>query len=120
MGVKLELFANETETRECALGEVVFRMWDMGAEMYVVLEGEVEITIDSTVLETCGPGQPFGEMALIDQAPRTATATAKTPCKLAVISERRFLFLVQQMPEFALQIMKVMADRLRKTTARAM
>jgi CRP-like cAMP-binding protein len=61
-----------------------------------------------------GPGEPFGEMALIDQTPRTATAIAKTPCKLAVIPEKRFLFMVQTTPHFALQIMKVMADRLRK------
>jgi CRP-like cAMP-binding protein len=90
----------------------------MGFEMYVVLEGEVELKVDSTVLETLGPGQPFGEMALIDQSPRTATAIAGTPCKLAVIPERRFLFMVQQNPEFALLIMKVMADRLRRMNAR--
>ncbi len=97
---------------------MIFRTWDMGAEMYVVLEGEVEITLDSKQLETLGPGEPFGVMALIDQAPRVATATAKTACKLAVIPEKRFLFLVQQRPEFALQIMKVMADRLRKMNER--
>jgi CRP/FNR family transcriptional regulator, cyclic AMP receptor protein len=86
--------------------------------MYVVLEGQVEITIGPAVVETLGPGEPFGEMALIDQAPRVATAIAKTPCKLAVLSEKRFLFMVQQTPHFALQIMKVMADRLRKMNAR--
>ncbi|HUJ01960.1 MAG TPA: cyclic nucleotide-binding domain-containing protein [Usitatibacter sp.] len=114
----IDLFANETEPREYPDGEVIFRAWDMGAEMYVVLEGHVEISIDSKALETLGPGEPFGEMALIDQAPRTATATAKGPCKVAVIPERRFLFLVQQRPEFALYIMKVMADRLRKMNER--
>ncbi len=119
MGARFdELFANEVEPRTYDAGDVIFRQWDMGAEMYVVLEGEVEITIDAAVLETLEPGQPFGEMALIDQVPRAATATAKTPCKLAVIPERRFLFLVQQKPEFALYIMKVMADRLRKMNAR--
>ncbi|HXS51474.1 MAG TPA: cyclic nucleotide-binding domain-containing protein [Usitatibacter sp.] len=118
MGERFDLLVNEAEPREYGDGEVIFRAWDMGAEMYVVLEGQVELTIDSRVLETLGPGEPFGEMALIDQAPRTASATAKGPCKLAVIPERRFLFLVQQRPEFALHIMKVMADRLRSMNRR--
>src|SRR5258708_11293062 len=118
MGVKLDMFATEANPRICEAGEAIFREYDMGSEMYVVLEGEVEISIGPSVVETLGPGEPFGEMALIDQAPRTATAIAKTPCKLAVIPEKRFLFMVQTTPFFALQIMKVMADRLRKTTAR--
>ena len=118
MGVKLDMFAAEENPRVCEAGETIFRTWDMGSEMFVVLEGEVELTIGSRVLETLRPGEPFGEMALIDQAPRVATAIAKTPCKLAVISEKRFLFMVQTTPQFALQIMKVMADRLRKMNAR--
>jgi CRP/FNR family transcriptional regulator, cyclic AMP receptor protein len=118
MGATLDIFATEANPRECEAGEVIFRTYDMGAEMYVVLEGQVELSIDDKVLETVGPGEPFGEMALIDQAPRTATATAKSACKLAVIPEKRFCFMVQQTPHFALQIMKVMADRLRKMNAR--
>jgi CRP/FNR family transcriptional regulator, cyclic AMP receptor protein len=104
--------------REVEAGETIFRQYDMGSEMYVVLEGEVELAIGASAVETLGAGEPFGEMALIDQAPRTATATAKTACKLAVIPERRFLFLVQTTPHFALDIMKAMADRLRKMNAR--
>jgi CRP-like cAMP-binding protein len=119
MTVKLDMFAAETEPRICQAGEAIFREYDMGAEMYVVLEGEVELSFGSKGTETLGPGEPFGEMALIDQAPRTATAIAKTDCKLAVIPERRFLFLVQTTPHFALLIMKVMADRLRKMNQRA-
>jgi CRP-like cAMP-binding protein len=118
MGVKLDLFATEADPRIYEPGEAIFREYDMGAEMYVVLEGQVELTIGSRVVETLGPGEPFGEMALIDQAPRVATATAKTRVALAVIPERRFLFMVQTTPSFALQIMKVMADRLRKMNAR--
>jgi len=114
----LEMFMEDANPRACGLGEVIFSTWDMGFEMYVVLEGEVELWVDSTLLETLGPGQPFGEMALIDQSPRTATAVARTPCKLAVIPEKRFLFMVQQAPEFALLIMKAMADRLRRMNAR--
>jgi CRP/FNR family transcriptional regulator, cyclic AMP receptor protein len=118
MGVKLNLFSVEENPRICEAGETIFRQYDMGAEMYVVLEGEVELTIGNNVVETVGPGEPFGEMALIDQAPRVATATAKTACKLVVIPEKRFLFMVQTAPHFALQIMKVMADRLRTMNTR--
>jgi len=86
--------------------------------MYVVLSGQVDLRVGDTLVETLGPGAPFGEMALIDQAPRTATAIARTDCKLAVIPEKRFLFMVQTTPHFALRLMKVMADRLRKMNAR--
>jgi CRP-like cAMP-binding protein len=119
MGVKLDMFALEESPRICYPGEIIFRTFDMGAEMYVVIEGEVELRIGDNIIETLGPGEPFGEMALIDQAPRVATAVAKTRSKLAVIPEKRFLFMVQTTPFFALQIMKVMADRLRKMNARA-
>jgi len=118
MSVWLSRFATDENTRVFEPGEVIFQAYDMGSEMYIVVEGQVELTIDSKALEVIGPGQPFGEMALIDQEPRVATATAKTRCKLIVIPEKRFLFMVQQAPEFALEIMKVMADRLRKMNAR--
>ena len=119
MAVRLDMFATEAEPRVCRAGETIFREHDMGAEMYVVLEGEVELRIGANVVETLGPGEPFGEMALIDQAPRVATAMAITDCKLAVIPEKRFLFMVQTTPHFALQVMKVIADRLRKMNERA-
>jgi CRP/FNR family transcriptional regulator, cyclic AMP receptor protein len=118
VGVKLDLFATESNPRVYEAGDTIFSAYDMGSEMYVVLDGEVELAIGSNVIETLGPGEPFGEMALIDQAPRVATAIAKSRCTLAVIPERRFLFMLQTAPEFALQIMKVMADRLRKMNAR--
>ena len=119
MGVKLDMFFNEAEPRTFKAGDILFRTYDMGSEMFVVIEGQIELTIGSQVVETVGPGEPFGEMALIDQSPRVATATAITDGKLAVIPERRFLFMVQQTPYFALQIMKVMADRLRRMNERA-
>jgi len=87
--------------------------------MYVVLEGNVEIALGDLVLETAGPGALVGEMALIDNRPRTAAAVAKTPCRLAQIDRRRFHFLVQQTPNFATHVMKILADRLRHMNALA-
>ena len=80
--------------------------------MYVLLEGALEITVGSKVVETSGRGAIIGEMALIDNAPRTATVTAKETARLVKIDQRRFHFLVQQNPFFATHVMKVLAERL--------
>jgi CRP/FNR family cyclic AMP-dependent transcriptional regulator len=85
--------------------------------MYVVREGEVEIVIGDQVFETVGPGSLFGEMALIDAQPRSATARAKTDCTVVPIDEQRFIFLVQQTPYFSLQLMGVLVARLRRMNA---
>ena len=85
--------------------------------MYVLLEGEMEILLGDFVLETVRQGALIGEMALIDNTPRTASVVAKTPCRLAEIDRRRFHFLVQQTPHFATHVMKTLADRLRHMNA---
>jgi len=94
-------------------GEVIFCEGDEGHEMYVVLEGEVEIIHKDRVLLSVKTGEFFGEMAIIDSAPRSADAVAKTKCKLAVVNEKRFLFLVQETPYFAISVMKIMISRMR-------
>lgn len=109
----LNLFSNELELSECEPGETVFEEGEPGERLYVVLEGEVSLSVRGTRVDTMRPGDMFGEMALIDTKPRSATATAVSACKLAPIDERRFLFLVQQTPFFALHVMRVMASRLR-------
>ena len=82
--------------------------------MYVVIEGEVEIRAKEKTIVTTGAGGIFGEMALIDDAPRSASAVAKTACKVVPIDKRRFNFLIQQTPFFALSVMRIMSDRLRQ------
>lgn len=111
------LFNNAQRTMQVAAGDVVFREGDPGTEMYGVVEGEIELKVDDRVLRTLGPDDVFGEMALIDSSPRSATAAAKTDCVLAVIDEHRFLFLVQETPMFALQVMSAMAERTRAEDA---
>ncbi len=86
--------------------------------MFVIIEGEVEILIGSKTLEVLGPGEIFGEMALIDDGPRSAAAVAKTDCRLAAVNRRRFEFMVQETPFFALAVMQILASRLRRTDAR--
>jgi len=92
----------------------IFVQDDEGACMYVVRSGTVGITAAGAVLETVGPNGTFGEMALLDHAPRSATAIAREPTELAVIDEKAFLYLVQKNPAFALDLMRRLARRLRR------
>jgi CRP/FNR family transcriptional regulator, cyclic AMP receptor protein len=115
--VDLMLFRH-SETVKFHAGQIIFRAEETGTQMYVVSEGEVEVRIGHHILDIVGPGSIVGEMALIDQGPRSATAVAKTDCRLVAIDQSRFEFLVQQTPFFSLAVMKVMADRLRRTNAR--
>ena len=112
-----ELFRQETDALQLAPGAFLFREGDKGEKMYVLLEGEIDICLGDFVLETVGPGALIGEMALIDNSPRTANAVAKAACRLAQIDRRRFHFLVQQTPHFATHVMKTLADRLRHMNA---
>ena len=82
--------------------------------MYAVLEGQVDIVVNGRVVETVVSGGIFGEMALIGKDRRTATAVASTDAKVVAVDERRFLFLIQQTPNFALHVMRVLSDRLRR------
>lgn len=95
-------------------GKIIFAQGDPGDVMYVVLEGQAQIMIDGKLVETVRPGGILGEMALIDAAPRSATAIAKTQCVLVPIDEKRFADLIQRRPEFALHVMRVLANRLRR------
>src|SRR6266481_5150827 len=115
-----ELFRQETGTLQLAPGDFLFREGDNADKMYVLLEGEIDIFLGDFVFETTGPGSLIGEMALIDDGPRTANAMAKTACRLATIDKRRFHFLIQQHPQFATHVMKELADRLRHMNAAAM
>jgi CRP-like cAMP-binding protein len=94
--------------------ERIFTQDDEGASMYVVRSGVVAIMAGGAVLETIHPGGTFGEMALIDGSPRSATAVAREPTEVAVIDERAFLYLVERNPGFALDLLRRLARRLRR------
>jgi CRP/FNR family transcriptional regulator, cyclic AMP receptor protein len=109
-----QLFRNSEYFIPFKAGDTVFKEGEPGDQMYVVIEGEVDIIVHDKVVETVGIENFLGEMALIDEQPRSATAVAKTDCTLAPINQNRFKFLVQQTPHFALHLMKGMVERLRK------
>jgi len=110
-----DLFRHETDFVTISAGNTLFAAGDSGDSMYILVEGDAEIVVKGRVVETALPGSPLGELALIDTAPRSATVVTRTDCKFAKIDQRRFNFLVQQTPNFAIQIMRIMANRLRNT-----
>jgi CRP-like cAMP-binding protein len=99
--------------RDFKAGDVIFRQGDPAHELFIVQSGEVEIRLGNRVLETLPQYSIFGEMALIDSAPRSASAIAASDAKLVSVSEKQFLFLISNTPYFALNVMRVMARRLR-------
>jgi len=113
----LSLFSNSQDFVFLAAGQVIFKEGDTGKVMYAIIEGEVEIMVAGKVIDTVKAGDIIGEMALIDTSPRSATAIPKTDCKVVPISRRHFTFLIQHTPNFALEVMRVMADRLRRMNA---
>lgn len=114
----LDIFRHDDDhASSFAVGSTIFSLDDPADAMYVVIEGAVEIRIGATVLERVEPGGLLGEMALIEQLPRSATAVAVEPTKLSTVDRKRFLFLVQNHPFFALQVMEVLAHRLRRMDA---
>ncbi len=108
------LFRHASNVVTFKAGETIFEEGKPADLMYVIQEGEVDISSHGKHLETAGQGTIFGEMALIDHETRSATAAARTDCKLVPVGERQFLFMVQETPNFALLVMHVMAERLRK------
>jgi hypothetical protein len=115
--MRIPLFRNSENFRTYKQGDVIFREGELGSEMYIVRKGNVELRVGERVLDTLEEDELFGEMALVDGQPRSATAVAATECELVPIDQRRFLFLVQQTPLFALQLMSLLAFRLRRMDA---
>src|ERR1700736_2737681 len=102
-------------TRAVKAGETIFREGDKAEELFVIKSGQVGIRLGNRTLSELPANSIFGEMASIDDSPRSATAVAVTDVELVAVSEKQFLFLVSQTPFFALKVMRVLARRLRAT-----
>ena len=110
------MFQHETDLMEIAAGRTLFKEGEqLNDTMYVLMSGTADILVNGRLMETATSGTVLGEMAMIDKGVRSATVVAKTDCKLVIIGRARFDFLVQQTPNFALGMMRVIADRLRRT-----
>lgn len=107
------MFRNDESAYEVAAGSVIFREGEAGDCLYVILTGEVDVSVNGHHVWCLRSGEIFGEMALVETRARSATAIARTDCRLVRIDERRFLFLVSQTPYFALGLLRLLASRLR-------
>jgi CRP-like cAMP-binding protein len=107
------LTGNSIETRLVRAGGIIFREGEQANELFVVKSGYVRIQVGNKTVADLAADTIFGEMALIDNEPRSATATALTDVELVPVSEKQFLFLVSQTPHFALKVMRTLAHRLR-------
>jgi CRP-like cAMP-binding protein len=94
----------------------IVREGQAGLRMYVVMEGNVTVSIGGKPIERLGPGGVFGELALVDQSPRLASVVAETDCSVLPINRTAFLALVKTSPEFAASLLGSLAGRLRKLT----
>jgi len=107
-----QLFDGSDNIEEYQPGDVVFREGDQAHHMYVVLQGEIELRVGDRPVGKAASGDLMGEMAIVGNHKRTATAVVMSPARLAPVTERRFVLLVQEQPYFALHMMKVLTDRI--------
>jgi CRP-like cAMP-binding protein len=108
----LEIFKDSDDLVNFPAGAEIITEGVEGDNMYVVMDGEVSITLKDKMLATAKPGEIVGEMALINSEIRSATVTAKSDCVLALIDRSSFESLLQHVPEFTIHVMNVLADRL--------
>ncbi len=107
------LIGPQVPTKLFKAGDIIFKEGDPASELYVIQSGRVGIQSGNRLLDTLDGNTIFGEMALVDSGPRSATAVAVSDVTLVPVSEKQFLFLVSQTPFFALKVMRVLARRLR-------
>lgn len=109
----LSMFGSTVGTHKFPAGHRFFAQGDPGDVMYVVISGDVQVTVNEKIVETVRTGGIFGEMAIIDNRERSAAARAITPVEVAQINQQQFLYLIRTHPLFSIEVMNVMADRLR-------
>jgi len=114
----IRLFDKADDLQSYSAGTTIFQAGDPRQFMYVVVEGRVDLYVNNVLVETVERGGIFGEMALIEQDVRAASAVARTDCKVAMIDENRFSFMIERTPYFALKVMRCLVKRLRRMNAR--
>jgi CRP/FNR family transcriptional regulator, cyclic AMP receptor protein len=110
---ELALVARRAEDVNVPAGKVLVSEGETGQQFFVIMSGQARLTRRGRKLVTLGPGDAFGELALLDKHPRNATAVAETPMELVVLGQREFAGLIDDVPGFARKLLAAMAARLR-------
>ena len=110
----VDIFAGSDAITKYKEGAVVFDEGQIQKIMYILIKGQIKITTANEVLDIIHEGEIFGEMAIIEDLPRTASAVCITDCQVIAINEKRFYQLVHEIPFFAREVMRTMSHRLRE------
>ena len=114
---KFGLFRHATNTTVYPSHTTLFREGEEGHVMYAIKRGSVTVLVDSKAVDTLGAEEVFGEMALLEHGTRSATVVTREETELVEIDEAQFYILVRQNPHFALQLMRLISERLRHSHA---
>ena len=106
---ELEQIAQLADEIDLSEGKELTRLGQSGREFFVLLEGEADVSQDGRVINKLGPGDFFGEIALVEDVPRTATVTATTPVRTLVITDRAFRQLLEKQPELQRKVLVALA-----------
>lgn len=107
----LDIIRGTSNQKRFLAGQPIFRQGDSIDAMYVIEDGEVDIFVDNEIVETVGPGEILGEMAMINTESIGSGAVAKTDCNLVPIYKGYFALLLRRRLDFALEIMRLVARR---------
>lgn len=110
----LQLVAKRAEDVKVDAGKQLVTEGDAGTEFFVIIDGNATVRTHGQKVAELGPGSFFGELALLERAPRNATVTADTPMELVVLGQREFAGLLDDVPEFAHKLLAGLARRLRQ------
>jgi CRP/FNR family transcriptional regulator, cyclic AMP receptor protein len=116
---ELALVAKRAEDVKVDAGRILVSEGSTGSEFFVIVDGEAAVSRKGRKLATLSPGDAFGELALLDKAPRNATVTAISPMEVVVLGQREFGGLIDEVPGFARKLLAGMARRLREADAKS-
>jgi CRP-like cAMP-binding protein len=116
---ELSLVARRAEDVKVSAGKVLVNEGAPGSEFFVIVDGNARVTRKGRKVATLGPGAAFGELALLDRAPRNATVVAETPMELVVLGQREFAGILDEVPGFARKLLAGLAHRLRESDAKS-